>query len=263
MAGDKAGLVDQVRGHNLVLAETEMGNGHGAGFFGVVDKIALGRVVGLGADDLDGVLVGTDGTVGTETVEHGAVDIIALDVEGLVVVQAGEGHVIIGTDTEMVFRGHGSHVVEYSLDHGRAELGGTEAVATGKDQRHEHGRVGLDRFTDGGADIKVQGIADGARLLGAVKNGNALNGRGQGVDHGLGIKRPVEADNDQADFVALGDQVVDGGGHGFSTGTHDDNNIGGIRVNRGNQTDGTGDRSGRQICPWSPGRCRERHCSIC
>ena len=31
MAGNKAGLVDQVRSNNLILAKAEMGHGHGTG----------------------------------------------------------------------------------------------------------------------------------------------------------------------------------------------------------------------------------------
>ena len=116
------------RRDDLVFAATQMRNGHGTGFLGVVNKVPLRGVVGLGTDDLDGVLVGTNGTVGTQTIEQGTEDIASLDVVGLVVFEAGEGKVVVGTDTEFFLRSQGGHVVIHSLDHGRGELGGTQTV---------------------------------------------------------------------------------------------------------------------------------------
>ena len=72
VAGHEAGAGDEVGGANRVGSEAQMRCRHRAGLLGVVDEVAL-RVVGsLGADDLDGVLVGADGAVGTESVEERA-----------------------------------------------------------------------------------------------------------------------------------------------------------------------------------------------
>ncbi len=173
VAGDEVGLVDQVGGDNLVLAETQMAGGDRARFLGVVDKVALGGVVGLGADDLDGVLVGADCAVGAQAVEHGPDDVLALDVEGPVVAQAGAGHVVVGADAEVVLGGHGGHVVEDRLDHGRGELGRTQAVTAGEDQGLVCGGIGLHRLADCGADVQIERLAGAARFLGAVEHGDA------------------------------------------------------------------------------------------
>ncbi len=70
MTGDEVGVVDQVRGVDRLFAEAEVRDGDGAGFLGVIDEVGLGKVLGGLADDLDGVLVGADGAVGTEAEEH-------------------------------------------------------------------------------------------------------------------------------------------------------------------------------------------------
>ena len=229
VAGDEVGLVDQVRGDDLVLAETQVRNGHGTRFLRVVDKVALGRVVRLGADDLDGVLVGADRTVGTQTVEQGAEHVLALDVEGLVVAQAGEGEVIVRADAEFLLRGERGHVVEHGLDHGRGELGGTQTVTAVEDHRDHHGRIGLGSLGDRSANVEVERVTVGARLLGAVEHGDALDGGRQGVDHGGRVERPEQADNHQADLPVVGDEVLDGGGDGQGAGTHDHDHVGGVR----------------------------------
>jgi hypothetical protein len=61
-----------------------VGDGDRAGLLRVVHEVALGEVVGLLADDLDGVLVGADRAVGTETEEEAAEDVVAGDVEVVV-----------------------------------------------------------------------------------------------------------------------------------------------------------------------------------
>jgi hypothetical protein len=50
----------------------------------VVDEVALDEAVGLLADDLDRALVRADRAVGPEAVEHGAHDVVLLDVEARV-----------------------------------------------------------------------------------------------------------------------------------------------------------------------------------
>jgi hypothetical protein len=72
VAGHEAGLGDQVRGVDRFRAEPQVRDREAAGLLGVVDEVALcvdGRVCG---EDLDGVLVGADRPVRTETEEDGS-----------------------------------------------------------------------------------------------------------------------------------------------------------------------------------------------
>ncbi len=70
MAGDKAGPVDQVGRVDRPRAEAHMRDGNGAGFFRVVNEVALGIHRRVFADDLDRVLAGPDRPVAAQPVEH-------------------------------------------------------------------------------------------------------------------------------------------------------------------------------------------------
>ncbi len=133
MAGNKVGLINKVRSHNLVLAKAQMACGDGTGFLGVVYEVTLGTVRCFGTDDLNGVLVSADCTVCTQAEEHGPENIITFDIVGFVVVKAGISHIVIRSDTEMIFRSPGSHVIIDSFYHGRGKFSRTKAVAAGKD----------------------------------------------------------------------------------------------------------------------------------
>ena len=54
---------NKVRSLDREVAESQVRAGVTAGFLGIVVEISLAILVGVGTDDLDGVLVGTDGTV--------------------------------------------------------------------------------------------------------------------------------------------------------------------------------------------------------
>ena len=69
MASHKVRFVDQVGGFDLCLAETQMGDRNTTGFLGVIIKVCLYVLIGVVADDLDGVLVSTDSTVCSQSPE--------------------------------------------------------------------------------------------------------------------------------------------------------------------------------------------------
>jgi hypothetical protein len=81
VAGDEVGLGYQVGLLDDLGSEAEMADGVGAGLLGVVDEVALGAVVGLVADDLDGVLVGAYGAVGTQAEEEAFLYAVVLQFE--------------------------------------------------------------------------------------------------------------------------------------------------------------------------------------
>ena len=87
MAGDEVGVREQVRALYGIAAEAEVRLRHGARFLRVVVEVALGEIVRLFADDLDGVLVRPDRAVGAESVEQGAVSLVG-KAEGIVQLQA-------------------------------------------------------------------------------------------------------------------------------------------------------------------------------
>ncbi len=93
VAGDEVGCVgcDQVGSLDRLGAKAQVRGGQSAGLLGVVVEIALGVIVGIFADDLDGVLVGADRTIRTQAKEEAANGLGMFNREVRVVVQAGSG----------------------------------------------------------------------------------------------------------------------------------------------------------------------------
>jgi hypothetical protein len=69
VAGYKIGFGNQVRRADRFRTEAQVRNGTGSGFFGVIHKISLGKQIRILPDDLNGVLIGTNGTIRTKTKE--------------------------------------------------------------------------------------------------------------------------------------------------------------------------------------------------
>ena len=227
MAADEGSVIftDEIRGMDRIRAEAQVGGGGGAGLLGVVFEVALGPVVGVQTDDLDGVLVGTDGTIGTQTEEH-AVHGAAFRQQELGVISNGlEGDVIFNTDSEVVQRAVLLHFVEDTLDHCRGEVLGAHTVAAAADDGHglERGIAISDSFVDAGNDIEEERFTGGTRFLGAVENSDLLDGGGQSLDQVFDAERTIQADSDDAVLFALGGvQVFRGFDTGFNTGAHGD-----------------------------------------
>ena len=80
-----------------------MRDGDGAGLLRVVDEVALGVVVGVLADDLDGVLVGAHGAVGAEAEEQRA-DGLRLRWRSSGRRQRGVGDIVDDADGEVILR---------------------------------------------------------------------------------------------------------------------------------------------------------------
>ena len=190
VAGDEAGLGDEVAGADWVGPEAQVRGGHGAGLLGVVDEVAL-RVVGcFAADDLDGVFVGADGAVGAEPVEESADGLGIFGGEVRIVVEAGVAYVVVDADGEVILGGGLCELVEDALDHGGRELLGGEAVAAADDLGHgsEGQRGGV--LGQDGKDVLIERLAGCAGLLAAIERGDGLDGFGQCGEEGAGVEGP-------------------------------------------------------------------------
>ena len=69
MAGNEVSLVDIVGALYRVVAETKVGDGDTARLLRVILEVSLDVLIGVVADDLDGVLVGTYCTISSQTPE--------------------------------------------------------------------------------------------------------------------------------------------------------------------------------------------------
>ena len=182
------------------------------------------------ADDLDGVLVGADGAVGTQPEEHRLVGATHGGAERGIEGKAGTGHVLVDADDKVLLRFGQFQVFEDSLGHGRGELLGTQAVTAADDDRiavKAADAVGH-RFADGGADIQVERLAQRPGLLGAVEHGDAFNGGRKRRNKCFEREGAVEVDLDYADLLTTLDERIDGVLNRVGSGTHDDDNTFGV-----------------------------------
>ena len=224
---DEVGAGDEVGAVNRRGAETQVGHRGGTGLLGVVHEVALHVQVGVLADNLDGVLVGTHGTVGTQTIEHAAGHGVGLGGEARVVGNGEAGHVVLNTHGKA---GHGGvllELVEHTLHHGGGEFLGAQAVAATHDDGHGKGQGALHiGIAQGLHHVLQQGFAQAAGFLGAVEHGNLLHRRGQGGNHVLCREGTVQTHLQHADILAA--QGLHGFKAGLSTGAHDDDDAGGL-----------------------------------
>ena len=227
VARHKVRLVNQIGGFNRVVRKSEVRRCHGAGFAAVVNKVALAVFAGVFGDNLNGVLVGADRPVCTQTEEHGAHDVFALGVNAVVVWQRFVGNIVVNADRKAVKRLGGSAVVINRLDHARRKFFGRQAVTSADDFRHRDfaRRRGLRQR---GNDIKIKRFARRAGFLGSVKHGNNLGALRQRGDKRLRRERTIQVDFNHAVFGALCVQIVNGFLHGFGAGTHNHDNLFGI-----------------------------------
>ena len=209
MTGDEVGVVvfDQVGGVNGVGTETQMGNGDRPGLARVVDEIALRMQVCLFADDLDAVLVGTDGAVGTQAIEHGLIGLqVHIGTEAPVPVQAQVGDVVVDTDGEGMLRLGLFQLVQHRLDHARGELLRGQAIAA-PSYRYALGEsLGMARH--GGLHVLVQGLAIGAGFLATIQHRHAPHRGRQGRQQGLRREGAEQAHLHQPDPFPPGLQML-------------------------------------------------------
>ena len=194
MACNEVRLVNQVGGLDRLLAEAQMGHRHAAGLLGIIVEVSLCVHVGVVADDLDGVLVGTDGTVCAQTPELAADRSLGCG-NDLLAGRKGEiGDIIGDADGESLLLG----VVIDSDDLCRSGVLGTKSVATAVNRNILE--LGI---LEGSDHIQVQRLADGAGLLGSVEDGDLLDGIRNCLDQVLCAERSVESDLHDTDLAAL------------------------------------------------------------
>ena len=120
MARDELSLTDQIGRADRLRAEAQVGNRHRAGFFRVIDEVALCIVVGFLADDLDAVLVGADGAVRAEAEEDRLFHAFGHDLEVRIVIERKAGDVVVDANGEDRLGVGFRQFVKDTLDHRRA-----------------------------------------------------------------------------------------------------------------------------------------------
>ena len=118
VAGHEVRGVHKIRGLDGLLTEAEVGAGVAAGFLGIVVEVCLAVKVSVGTDDLDGVLVGTYGTIRTEAVELALSGAGLHDGDFALDRKALEGDIVNDADGEVCLGLLGVQVIVYGNDLG-------------------------------------------------------------------------------------------------------------------------------------------------
>ncbi len=130
VAGDKIRLVDQVRRLDRLVAKAQVRNRHTTGFLRIVVKICLHILFGVVTDDLNGVLIGPDRTVGAHAPELTARRASRARLRALRPRKRQIRHVVLDAERKSVLR----RILKHGHDVRRIRVLRTESVAAA-----EHG----------------------------------------------------------------------------------------------------------------------------
>src|SRR6202140_2587041 len=166
VAADEIGSINQIGGANWQRAKPQMRDRHGARLLRVIDEVALRVIPSLLADNLDGVLVCADRTVGPEAVENRADGVRALGGKSGIVFEAGMRDVVVNANREMIARRGTIELVENGLGHGRRELLRRQPVTPANNTEV------APYFGKGSDNIEVERFANASRFLGAIQDDN-------------------------------------------------------------------------------------------
>jgi len=125
MAPDKVSVLNKVLSYDWLRAEAQVTDSGTASLVGAVGKVTLRVHISVPADDLDGVLVGANGTVTADTIEHALGGPFRQHIHLSFHGQAAMVNVIVDTDGEVVPGVLRGHVFVHRVSHTRGELLGS------------------------------------------------------------------------------------------------------------------------------------------
>ena len=213
MTGNEVRHRHIIGGADRFVSEPQMALGHTAGFFGIILKVCLCILVGVVSDDLDGVLVGADGTIGTKTPELAGQYGFSRSYDILTDGKRTHRHIVINPHGEMILLFPG-HVVKHCFDMCGNSVFGGQAVPASQDLHCPRA------LTQSRADIFVQRFAYATRFLGPVQNGNHLNGIRNCIQQMGNRERTVQMNLYHTYLLALCHQIIHNFHRGFTDRSH-------------------------------------------
>ncbi|GFI56242.1 hypothetical protein IMSAG013_01298 [Clostridiales bacterium] len=204
VAGNKVCLGDVVRTLNRSVAKTQVGNGNAAGFLGVILEVCLNVFIGVVADDLDGVLVCTNGTVAAQTPELAGDSSLRRGVRSRLFVQRQTGYVIYDTDCEVCLGCVACKVFIYSKDGSGSGILGTETVTSAYNSL-----IGNTLGCKCGHNIQIQRLAQCTGFLCSVQNSDLLSCFRNCSNKLVRYKRSVQTYFYKTNLLACSSEVVD------------------------------------------------------
>ena len=148
-----------------------MRNRYAAGFFGVILEVSLSFLVRVVADDLDGVLVCTNGTVSAETPEFTSLCALRSNIRIFGTLNGKVCNIIKDGKCKFFLRFIRPKVFVCSKNISRLYILGPQAVSAAADQA-----IFKFRASDSSNHIEEQRLAQAARLFCSVQNRDFLDG---------------------------------------------------------------------------------------
>lgn len=226
--GDEVCALDEVCPFDGLFAESEVRNRLATRFFRVVDEVTLREHRGIFADDFDGVFVGADGAVATQTEEDGARVFGVFGDEGRIPGDAVFGEVVGDPDGEVIF---GSVFFEFIQDgfcHCRREFFRREAIATADDFWHIRADDFAPAFGHGSDDIQIERFAQRASFFRAIQDGDRFDRFGERRQDGFCVERTIQMDGEDTRFFAFCIESIDGFVSGTDSRPHENHDAIGI-----------------------------------
>ena len=161
--------VYQIGRTDRMITETQVRTSETTRFLRVVREISLAIFICIVTDDLNRVLVGTDSTVCTQTVELSFEHTFATQCDLFFLRQGGECYVIYDTDRELVLRHRQCQVFIYGKDLGRSRILRTQTITAAYDNRSIFLAIETVFY------IQIQRFAYCTRFFCTVQNSNTFS----------------------------------------------------------------------------------------
>ena len=202
VASYKVSLIDIVRGLDGAVTESEVRNGDTAGLLGVILEVCLNELVGMVADDLDGVLVSTNGTVTAETPELALNHISGSCVGSGLLLEGVTGKIVNYADSEVILL-FACHVLINCEDGSGSSILRAETVSTA-----ENLNAASANLVESCDNVEVKGLAKRAGLLGSVKYGNDLCTCGNSLSKLCRNEGSVKSYLNETNLLALCKKII-------------------------------------------------------
>ena len=202
MAADVVSTLHVVLSLDGLRTETHVSDGQTTRLVSVEAEVGLSVEISVAHDQLDGLLGGTDRSVGTQTVENALLDVVREGVQRRRNGKRGIRHIIHHTQREVVLGLGLLHVVEDGLH----EVGG-ELLASNTELSSQHADITI-HVVHSAVHVEVKRLTVGVILTHLVQHADLLHGLGKGGSEVLQGEGSPQMHLHHSHLLALGVQVV-------------------------------------------------------
>ncbi len=224
VASHEVGRRNEIRGADREVAEAEVRAGEAARLLGVVGEVCLTVFVGVVADDLDGVLVGSDCAISAKTEELGLEHSLVAYADFGKLGKGKVSHVVDDAHREAVLGLGKSEIVIDGKNLCGSGVLRAEAIATAYDER------GVLLAVEAILYVEIERLSERSGFFRAVEHGDSLGRGGDGGKEVLCGERTIEVNAYETNFLPFCAEMVNGLADALRDGTHGDDHAVGLGV---------------------------------